>query len=247
MEAVREKLSRESLKAVVLCGGEGTRMRPLTLTLPKPMLPVGYKPMLEHTIGFFKEEGVYHFIFAIGYLGEMIVKYFGDGSRLGVNIEYSSEENALGTGGALKNLEKHVTSMFIAVNGDVLFRRLEIRDILRFHKERGGIGTMVLWHAENTQRYGFVESTNKGRIEEFIEKPRDPAPGWINAGLYVFEPQIFKYIPARKSVSLEADVFPVLVAEEKLFGYRHSGYWADVGMPQDYAKVNRDYLTETVL
>jgi mannose-1-phosphate guanylyltransferase len=202
--------------------------------------------MLEHALDFFKEEGIYQFIFAIGYLGEMIVKYFGDGSRMGVNIEYSTEENALGTGGAIKNLENQVTGRFIAANGDVLFRNLDIRDLLRFHAEKGGLATMVLWQASNTQRYGLVEATREGRIEEFIEKPRNPAPGWINAGLYVFEPEIFGYIPSHKKISLESDVFPELVQQNSLFGYRHTDYWADLGMPEDYAKVNRDYLTELV-
>lgn len=243
IEAVKEKLSRDSLHVLVLCGGEGTRMRPLTLTMPKPMLPLGYKPMLEHTLTFFKEQGFYHFIFAIGYLGESIVKYFGDGSKWDSDIEYSTEEKALGTGGAVKNAERYVNSTFIVTNGDVVFGNLDVRDVLEFHKEKDSLATIVLWKAEDASRFGLVEVGDDGRLENFIEKPRYPKPGWINAGLYVLEPEIFSYVPRGEKVSMESDIFPKILDEKRLYGYNYSGYWADIGIPEDYEEVSRDFLT----
>ncbi len=246
VEAVKEKLSRVSVKAVILCGGEGTRMRPLTLTIPKPMLPLGYKPILEHTVNFFKRYGINDFILAIGYLGETIVKYFGDGNQFDVHIEYSPEDMAMGTGGAIKKVERLVNSVFVVTNGDVVFGELMVNDVLRFHREREGIGTLVLWHAEDTKRFGLVETDEGGRIVEFVEKPKYPTSGWINAGFYVFEPEVFDYIPKNKVFSLESDVFPKLVEEGKLYGYKYTGYWADIGLPKDYERVNKDLLTNKI-
>ena len=246
VEAVKEKLARISVKAVILCGGEGTRMRPLTLTIPKPMLPLGYKPILEHNIEYFKRYGINNFILAIGYLGENIVKYFGDGTQFDVSIEYSPEDMAMGTGGAIKKVERLVNSIFMVTNGDVLFGDLAVNDVLRFHREKGGTGTVVLWHTEETKRFGLVETDDEGRIVEFVEKPRYPSPGWINAGFYVFEPEVFDHIPKNKVVSLESDVFPTLVERGELFGFKYTGYWADIGLPKDYERVSKDFLTNKI-
>lgn len=243
VEAIREKLDRESIKVLILCGGEGTRMRPLTLTVPKPMLPLGYKPLLQHTISYLKEQGIYNFVLALGYMGEQIIKYFEDGRKYGVKIEYSMEEKPLGTGGAIKNAQNLLTSTFITMNGDVVFGNLDIKDILRFHREKGGIGMIVLWKAtKHIGRFGVVEMDKEQKIISFLEKPKGSVSRWVNAGVYVFEPKIFNYIKSRKFVSLEEEVFPLLIEREKLFGYKYEGYWADIGIPEDYERVSRDFL-----
>jgi NDP-sugar pyrophosphorylase family protein len=243
---VREKLARESIKAIIQCGGEGTRMRPLTLTIPKPMLPLGYKPFLEHTINYFKGQGIYNFILTISYLGEQIIKYFEDGSRLGVKIEYSIEKEALGTGGAIKNAEKKINSTFATINGDVLFGNFQFRDILKFHKEKRAIVTIALAKVDDARRFGLVERDEVGKVINFIEKPKYSVSGWVNAGLYVLEPKIFEYIKPRKFVSLEKDVFPVLVEEGKMYAFPHFGYWIDIGVPSDYEKACKDFFTDKI-
>ena len=244
IDAIKEKLSKEATKVVILCGGEGTRMRPLTLSLPKPMLPLGYKPILEHSIQFYKDQGFTNFIQPIGYMGEQIVKYFGNGSSLGVKIEYVSEDKPLGTGGALKNAESLVNSTFICTYGDVLFDELNLKEVLQFHKEKRALGTIVLWNAIVVRRFGLVETDGDGRIIDFTEKPKYMTSGFINAGLCIFEPDIFRHIPKNKTVSLENEILPQLVGNYNLFGFKYNGYWTDVGVPEDYGKVAQRFLAK---
>jgi NDP-sugar pyrophosphorylase family protein len=246
IEAIREKLSRETLKVLVLCGGQGTKMRPLTLTIPKPMLPLGYKPILEHSLNFFKQRGLYNFILSIGYLGEAIIKYFGDGSSFGVSIKYSPENRALGTGGAIKNAENLINSTFIVMYGDVLFGDLNIQDVLNFHRNRGGLGTLVLWNTRDARGFGLVELDAEDRLINFIEKPKRLVSGWINTGFYVFEPKVFEYIPRNRLVSLENEIIPELIERGELFGFRYEGYWADIGKPEDYERISKDFLGERI-
>jgi len=246
-QAIEEKLYRESLKTVILCGGEGTMMRPLTLTMPKPMLPIGYKPILEHIVNFFKKEGLNNFIFAIGYLGENIIKYFNDGSHFGINIKYSSEESSLGTAGAIKKIEDFVGSSFVVSYGDIIFGNISVKNVIKFHSEKNAIATLVLWKAKDARPFGLVDVDDEGKITNFIEKPKYPTEGWINTGLYIFNNEIFDFIPKNKHFSLEYDVFPKLVEKGKLFGYFYNGYWADVSRPEDYEKVSRDFLTEKLI
>jgi len=248
IQAIEEKLYRQSLKTVILCGGQGTMMRPLTLTIPKPMLPIGYRPILEHMVNFLKREGLTNFIFSIGYLGENIIKYFNDGTHLGINIKYSSEEKPLGTAGAIKKIEDFVGSTFVVASGDTVFGNLSVKDVIKFHSEkRNAIGTLVLWKAKDARHFGLVEVDNEGKLTNFIEKPKYPTEGWINTGMYIFNSEIFNFIAKNKFSSLEYDVFPRLVEKGKLFGYFHNGYWADVGRPNDYEKVSKDLLVEKIL
>lgn len=247
IQAIEEKFYRESLKTVILCGGQGAKMRPLTLTIPKPMLPIGYKPILEHIISFFKSEGLFNFIFAIGYLGENIIKYFNDGSQLGVSIKYSSEEKPLGTAGALKKIENLVSSPFVVSHGDTIFRNLSVKNVLKFHSDKKTVGTMVLWKTKDARPFGLVELDDEGKIISFREKPKYPTEGWVSTGLYVFNNEIFNYIPKNKFFTLEFDIFPKLIDRGKLFGYFHNGYWADVSRPEDYEKISKDLLIEKVL
>ncbi len=246
IESVKEKLAREATKVVILCGGEGSRMRPLTLSIPKSMLPLGYKPILEHTLQFYSSQGFNNFVLSIGYMAEHIVKYFGDGSSLGINIQYAPEKNPLGTGGALKNAENLVNSPFFFTYGDVLFGNIDLKEIMKFHKEKQALGTLVLWKAKDARRFGLVEINDEGRIVDFTEKPKYATSGLINAGLCVLEPEIFRFIAKNKMVSLENDIFAELVKKENLYGFVYNGYWADIGMPEDYEKVAKDFLSKRI-
>ncbi len=244
VDAIKEKLSREATKVIILCGGEGTRMRPLTLSLPKPMLPLGYKPILEHSIQFYRDQGFTNFVLSIGYMGEQIVKYFGNGESYGVKIEYASENKPLGTGGALKNAENFVHSTFICTYGDVLFEELNVKEVLQFHKEKQALGTIVLWNTNDARRFGLVEVDDDGRITDFTEKPKYMTSGLINAGLCVFEAEIFKYIPKNKILSLENEILTKLARSGNLFGFKYNGYWTDIGVPEDYGKVAQRFLAK---
>ena len=246
VESVKEKLAREATKVIILCGGEGTRLRPLTLSTPKPMLPIGYKPILEHTMQFYSNQGFHNFILSLGYLAEHIMKYFGNGSVQNANINYVTEKHPLGTGGALKNSENFVNSTFICTYGDVLFGSINLKELVQFHKEKQALGTIVLWKAKDARRFGLVEMDNDNRITEFTEKPKYMTAGLINAGLYILEPELFKFIPKNRAISLENDVLTELVKKENLYGFVHSGYWADVGLPEDYEKVAQDFLARKI-
>ncbi|MCS7125955.1 MAG: nucleotidyltransferase family protein [Aigarchaeota archaeon] len=242
IEAVRERLMRESLKCLILCGGRGTGLTPLTLSIPKSMMPVGYKPIIEHIITYMKTQGIYNFILAIGYLGEHLIKYFGDGRSLNITIDYSVEKIPLGTAGAVKNAEKKLNNTFLTVNGDIIFKELDVSHLIRYHREKNGIATIVLTRVEDARRFGLVSVDDEGRVLAFREKPRQQVPGLVNAGIYVFEPSIFDYIPSDRPSSLEEDVFPELADQNKLYAYLHNGYWIDVGDKLDYEKVCRDFF-----
>jgi len=243
IEAIKERLLKESMKCIILCGGPGVGMGPLTKSIPKPMMPVGYKPIAEHIILRLRKQGIYHFILAIGHLGEHLIRYFGDGSSLGVKIEYSIEKAPLGTAGAIKGAEKKVNGAFLVVNGDILFNDdLDINKLISFHKRKRALATMVLAKVEDASRFGLVSIDNDGRVIAFREKPRQAVPGLVNAGVYVFEPEIFEHIPACGPSSLEEEVFPLLADKGKLYAYVYKGYWVDIGAPKDYERACRDFF-----
>lgn len=242
IDAIKEKLIRESMKCIILCGGPGIGMGPLTTSIPKSMMPVGYKPILEHIILKLKRQGVYNFILAVSYLGEPIIKYFGDGSSLGVRIDYSIEKAQLGTAGAVKNAEKKLNETFLTVYGDILFNEFDVHRFVKYHKEKGGVATMTLVRVDDASRFGLVSVDEAGRVIAFREKPRSPVPGLVNAGIYVFESSIFDYIPQKTPVSFEEDVFPELADRGKLYAYVHDNYWIDIGTPTDYERVCKDFF-----
>ncbi len=243
VDAIREKLIRGSMKCVILCGGPGVGMGPLTKSIPKPMMPVGYKPILEHIILKLKRQGIYNFIFAISHLGEHIIKYFGDGSSFGVRIDYSVERVPLGTAGAIKNAERKLDNTFLVIYGDVLFNDdLDVGRLISFHQDRGAIATMVLARVEDASRFGLVSIDNDGRVIAFREKPRQSVPGLVNAGIYVFNAEILDYIPSSTPSCLEEDVFPELADKGKLYAYVYKGYWVDIGAPEDYERACKDFF-----
>jgi NDP-sugar pyrophosphorylase family protein len=230
------------MQAVVLVGGEGTRLRPLTLETPKPMVPIMNMPFLERTLRRIKEAGIDDVILPAGYLPDAITSYFGDGSRLGMRLRYVIEETPLGTAGALKNVEQYIDGPFFVLNGDVL-TSLDLRAMLDFHRQKGGIGTLHLIRVEDPSPFGCVVHDATGRVESFVEKPpRDQAPtNEINAGTYLLEREVLDLIPAGRPVSIERETFPSLIVAGKrpLYAYTTDDYWIDLGRPEAYLNAHR--------
>ncbi len=235
---------RPERTALILCGGLETRVRPSSFSMPKALLPIGYQPLLEYQIEYLRRYEFDRIILAIGYLQEQIVRYL-DEHKLGIRLRYSFEKEPLDTGGAIKNAEAMIGSDFLALNGDVIFAGLDLDKLIYAHKKSNAVATIVLARSNNATRFGTVELDADNKVVSFIEKPRKLVPGesWVNAGVYVIRPSIFSKIPKGRRASLELDVFPRLMREGTISGYKHDGYWADVGTPEDYLRVQKDLLT----
>ncbi len=235
---------RPERTALILCGGFESRVRPSSFSTPKPLLPIGYQALLEYQIEYLKRYEFDRIILAIGYLQEQIVRYL-DEHKLGIRLRYRFEKQPLDTGGAIKNAEAMIGSDFLALNGDVIFAGLDLDKLINAHKKSNATATIVLARSGNAARFGAVELDAENRVVSFVEKPRRQlsGEGWVNAGVYVVRPSVFSKIPKGRRTSLELDVFPKLMREGAIFGYRHEGYWADVGTPEDYLRVQRDLLT----
>ncbi|HTZ56006.1 MAG TPA: NDP-sugar synthase [Candidatus Acidoferrum sp.] len=232
------------LQAIVLVGGEGTRLRPLTYGTPKPMVPIAGVPFLARTMERLCQAGIRDVILPAGYMPEAIIDYFGDGSALGMKITYVIEETPLGTAGALKNVEQYIEGPFVVLNGDVL-TSLDLRQMVVEHQRKGGIGLLHLIRVDDPSAFGCVVHDANGLISAFIEKPaRETAPtNEINAGTYLFEREILDMIPAGRNVSIERETFPQIIASGKgLYAYTTSDYWIDLGKPEQYLSAHRDVL-----
>lgn len=232
------------MKALLLAGGLGTRLRPLTDDLPKPMAPVGNRPWLEHLLLHYKTQGVSEFVFAVQHNRERIESHFGDGSKFGVRIDYAVEKELLGTAGAIKNAEPLLSDRFIVVNADII-HQIDLASVLRFHESRGAEATICLTEVDDPSHYGVVELTGEGRIVRFVEKPKkEEAPSnRINAGIYIMERRVLKHIPSGTAVSIEKETFPRLIAGGSgLYGHPIGGYWMDMGTQDRYRQVHWDLL-----
>jgi len=235
-------------EAVILVGGQGTRLKPLTYYLPKPMLPVLNYPFLEHTITYLKGYGVGNITLALNYLPEAIQGCLGDGSRLGVSLNYAVEASPLGTAGAVKNAERYLDSTFAVLNGDI-FTDLNITDMLAFHRRKGAKVTIALTWVDNPSAFGVVETDSDGRVKRFTEKPGPGwiASNWINAGTYIIEPEVLGYVPQNSHYMFERGLFPLLLElNEPVYGYPYSGYWLDMGTAEKYLCLNCDLLLNKV-
>lgn len=232
------------VQAVVLVGGEGTRLRPLTYGTPKPMVPIAGVPFLARTMEWLHEAGIDDVILAAGYMPLAITEHFGDGAGFGMRIRYAIEETPLGTAGALKNVEEYITDPFFVFNGDIL-TSLDLRAMLRFHRSKGGMGTLHLIQVADPSAFGCVVHDDDGRISAFVEKP---PPGTapcndINAGTYLLEREILDAIPPGRPVSIERETFPQLIADGKrLYAHVTNDYWIDIGRPENYLAAHRDVL-----
>jgi len=234
---------RPERTALILCGGLESRVMPSTFSTPKPLLPIGYQPLLEYQIEYVKQFEFDRIILAIGFLQEQIVRYL-DEHKLGVRLRYSFEKEPLDTGGAIKNAELMLSSDFLTLNGDVIFSGLDLDKVIYEHKKSQALATIVLARSRTPTRFGEVELDSENRVISFVEKPRrSEGEAWVNAGVYVIRPSVLSKIRKGARASLELDVFPRLMREGKICGYKHEGYWADVGTPDDYLRVQRDVLT----
>jgi mannose-1-phosphate guanylyltransferase len=234
------------LKAVILAGGFATRLRPLSCTRPKILFPIINKPLLQWTLEGLAENNVNEVIMAVNYQTEIALKQFRIQKR-GMHIVYSCDplRKPLGTGGPIKKAEKYIgkNASFLVLNGDI-FADINYREILRMHEEKDAIATIALHSVEDPSSYGVAELAEDNRIKRFIEKPqrKDAPTNLINAGIYIFSSEIFRYIPDGRAVSMEREVFPQLVKEGGLYGYVHDGLWMDIGKPKDYLEINKILL-----
>ena len=226
-------------QVLILAGGKGTRLQPITYEIPKPLITLQGKPILEYSLDLFKKFGIKDILISIGFKGEKIKEHFGDGSKFGVNITYIKEEEPLGTAGPLKLAKKFIKNSFIVCNSDEL-KDIDLIDMFMFHKNNNALGTIALTSVDNTSKYGVAKLTGN-RILDFVEKPsKENAPSnLINSGLYILEPKIIDDIP-EGFVMLEKDVFPKLANEGRLFGYPFAGYWKAVGTLQQYEEAIKD-------
>lgn len=232
------------MQAIVLVGGEGTRLRPLTYGTPKPMVPILGVPFLARTMERLAAAGITDVILPAGYLPQQIIDYFGDGSSIGMKITYVIEDVPMGTAGALKNVEEHIHGPFFVLNGDIL-TSLDLRAMMREHERKGGIGLLHLIRVDDPSSFGCVVHDAQGRISAFVEKPpkgTEPT-NEVNAGTYLFEREILDFVPAGRNVSIERETFPQIIAAGKgLYAYTTDDYWMDLGKPEQYLGAHRDVL-----
>ncbi|TAK25406.1 MAG: nucleotidyl transferase [Chloroflexota bacterium] len=236
------------MKAVVMAGGEGSRLRPLTVNRPKPMVPIVNKPVMEHVLDLLKRHGITEVIVTVQYLASVIQDAFGDGSALGMKISYSVEEVPLGTAGSVKLAQDQLDDTFLVISGDAL-TDFDLGKIIESHKANRAKATLTLYHVPNPLEYGVVITDERGKIRQFLEKP-----GWgevfsdtVNTGIYVLDPSIFDYYESGKSVDFSSDVFPKLLEnDDALFGYVAEGYWCDVGNIPEFLRANADVLSGRV-
>ncbi|HVF74754.1 MAG TPA: mannose-1-phosphate guanyltransferase [Acidimicrobiales bacterium] len=232
------------MKAVIMAGGEGTRLRPLTSNQPKPMMTLANRPMMEHIVRLLRDHGFTEIVVTVAFLPQAIRTYFGDGSEFGVRMVYATEETPLGTAGSVANAKDELDERFLVISGDVL-TDIDLSAIVRFHEERGAMATIGLKSMENPLDFGIVITREDGAIERFLEKPTwgQVFSDTINTGIYVLEPEVFDYIEAGRPVDFSGEVFPALLeAGKPLYGYVAEGYWEDVGTLDAYLKAHQDVL-----
>jgi mannose-1-phosphate guanylyltransferase/phosphomannomutase len=223
------------MKAIVLCGGRGTRLRPYTYSMPKPMLPLGKKPILEFIINNMRNHGFKEIYLTVGYLKETIMQYFEDGSKFGVKIRYFIEDKEMNTAGSILPCKRYMDGTFVVAMGDHL-TAVNPQKLMDFHKKKGAMTTMALKRTGVPLEYGIAHINDDGRIDRFEEKPI--VQNLVNAGLYCFEPEIFNYI--KNGYDFAQDVFPKLLKDgKKVYGYVFDEYWIDIGRVPDYENLNQ--------
>ena len=230
---------------MILVGGQGTRLRPLTDRTRKDMLPLVDRPLLSYTFEHLARHGVERAIVSCGYLPDQIGSAFGSDHN-GLALEYAVETQPLGTGGAIAFAGRELEGSFFALNGDSL-READLSALVEFHRATGAKASILLTPVADPSRYGLVRVAGDGRVESFLEKPRpeDIDTDLINAGLYVLEPDVLDLVPDGRAVSIEREVFPRLAEEGSVFGIDLPGYWLDVGTPESYLQAHRDVLERT--
>lgn len=233
--------------AILLVGGFGTRLMPLTRNTPKPMLTVAGIPVTEHQLMMAKAAGITEIVLATSYLSDVFTPYFGDGSQWGMSIKYAVEKEPLGTGGAIRNAAQLLDTQdsVVILNGDVLSAH-DLSEQIRQHEEHDADVTLHLTQVEDARAFGCVPTDANGRVTAFLEKMDNPVTNQINAGCYVFNPRVISSIPLDTVVSVERETFPQLVAKgAKIYGYLENAYWLDIGTPKALLKASTDIVLRT--
>ena len=236
------------MKAVVMAGGEGTRLRPLTSNQPKPMVPIVGKPCMEHILELLREHGFEEVVVTVAFLPQAIRSYFGDGETLGLDISYSVEESPLGTAGSVRLASDVLDETFLVISGDALCD-IDLGKIVEFHKEKGAAVTIGMKSVENPLEFGIVVTDEDGRVERFLEKPSwgQVFSDTINTGIYVLEPEVLRHIPTDRPYDFSKELFPLLLEMGRpIYGYVCDGYWQDIGNLDQYRQANFDALDEKV-
>lgn len=237
------------MKAVLMAGGSGTRLRPLTCDLPKPMVPIVNKPIIEHIVELLQRHNFNDIYVTLYYLPQLIQNYLRNGEELGANIHYAlEEERPLGTAGCVKNIQKELTETFIVISGDSL-TDFDLSEAVRYHKSKGALATIVLTRVENPLEYGVVITNEEGRIQRFLEKPTSSEvfSDTINTGIYVLEPELLDLLPANEEKDFSKDLFPLLLEKDlPMYGYVAEGYWCDIGNLTTYRQAHYDVLAGKV-
>jgi len=232
------------MQALILAGGEGARLRPLTIHTPKPIVPLANRPFLFYQIELLKRAEIRDITLSLSYQPSKIEGIFGDGEDLGLRIRYVVEATPMGTAGAYKYAQERLNQTTIVFNGDIL-TDINIAEIVAYHHEKRAVATVALAPVENPSAYGLVEAGPDGRVRRFVEKPKpeEITCNAINAGIYVLEPGVLNYIPAGEKFSFEYQLFPALLAaNEQFYAYTWPGYWIDIGAPQRYLQANKDLI-----
>jgi len=228
------------MKAVILAGGKGTRLRPYTASFPKPLVPIGDKPILEIVIEQLISSGITDIILAVGHLAELIMAYFTYGDKFESRIKYSRENEPLGTVGALNLVKNELRETFLVMNGDVL-TDINYQKLIENHKQSGSIATIALTKRSVNIDFGVAKLNESNNIIDYLEKPTIHQS--VSMGIYIFEPRIFEYIPPNKKFDLPDLVKKLIKNKETVKGYIHDGYWLDIGRPEDYEKACMDSKT----
>ncbi|MDH4223877.1 MAG: NDP-sugar synthase, partial [candidate division Zixibacteria bacterium] len=237
------------MKTVIMAGGFGTRLRPLTCNLPKPMISIANKPMMEHILTLLKKHNLVDVLTLLYFQGEEIKNYFGDGSKFGVNIQYFTATEDYGTAGSVKNAEKLLfeteeRERFLIISGDVL-TDINLSNAIDFHLKSKSMATMILSRKENPLSYGVVITEEDGKISRFMEKPTwgEVFSDTVNTGIYILEPEVLEKIPPLQEYDFSKELFPLILAERgKLYGYITTDYWRDVGNLSEYSQAQQDIL-----
>ena len=236
---VRKAIKNHSLStAFILVGGKGTRLRPITDKTPKPMIEVKGKPILEYVIELLGKYEIKNTVMALGYKGEQIKEYFGDGEKYGTNIEYVTEKEPLGTGGPLRLAKKLLVEEFLMFNGDNL-TNINLNDMYSFHKKNNAYATIALCSVKEPENFGVIEMEGN-QIKKFVEKPSNPKSNLINSGAYILKPEVIDMIPKGFSL-IEKDVFPKLSEQGKLYGYVYNGQWFPTDTMERYEKAEAEW------
>ncbi|MEM9164235.1 MAG: sugar phosphate nucleotidyltransferase, partial [Cyanobacteria bacterium P01_F01_bin.4] len=238
------------MRAVLMAGGSGTRLRPLTCDLPKPMVPILNRPIAEHIVNLLKRHGITEVIATLYYLPDVMRDYFQDGHEFGVQMTYAVEEDQpLGTAGCVKNIADLLTDTFLVISGDSV-TDFDLQAAIQFHKERGSKATLVLTRVPNPIEFGVVITDEDGRINRFLEKPSTSEifSDTVNTGTYILEPEVLDYLPPNQEQDFSKDLFPLLLEKgEPMYGYVAEGYWCDVGHLEAYRESQYDALDSKVL